>query len=80
MYGLPMQGGGTFYPQQAAMMQQQQQQNQQQPPSQQPQAEPSQQPQTRRRPTAAIPIKPPQVCDLNLQILDCLQLVFVLEI
>jgi len=59
MYGLPMQGGSTFYPPQAAMMQQQQQQQAQQQ-SQQPQVEPSQQPQTRRRPTAAIPIKPPQ--------------------
>ncbi|KAJ7392039.1 hypothetical protein OS493_014978 [Desmophyllum pertusum] len=58
MYGLPMQGGSTFYPPQAAMMQQQQHQQQQQ--SQQAQVEPSQQPQTRRRPTAAIPIKPPQ--------------------
>ncbi|CAH3197509.1 unnamed protein product [Porites evermanni] len=54
MYGMPMQGGGTFYPPPAALMQQQQQ-------PQQSQAESSQQPHTRRRPTAAIPIKPPQV-------------------
>lgn len=64
-----MQGGSTFYPPQAAMMQQQQQQQQKQQ-AQQPQVEPSQQPQTRRRPTAAIPIKPPQVRVLNLQVPD----------
>lgn len=54
MYSLPMQGGGAFYPPQSAAMQQQQQ-------GQQPAVETSQQQQNRRRPTAAIPIKSPQV-------------------
>lgn len=54
MYGLPMQGG-TFYPPQSTAMQQQ-------PQGQQPAVETSQQQQqNRRRPTAAIPIKSPQV-------------------
>lgn len=53
MYGLPMQGG-TFYPPQSTAMQQQ-------PQGQQPAIETSQQQQNRRRPTAAIPIKSPQV-------------------